>query len=317
VTLVRGQLAGDGGATPNVSLSAPGPFIALTRSLWRRLAPAEALPVSEVELEHLRALADVLDRDEARDVYFPLCNLIQLRYASAGRQEAPYMIGLAGSVAVGKSTTARVLQMLLSRWPTERSVALVTTDGFLYSNDELARRGLMSRKGFPESYDVQRLARFLAAARHGDAALDVPMYSHLRYDVIPDRIQRIERPDVMIVEGLNVLQHHRADSGRPAHPAINEYFDVSIFLHAAEPLLQQWYVERFLALRGAVFHQPDSYFHNFAALSNRQARTVATRIWRETNLPNLRANIAPTMTNADIVLRKTDDHRVESVSVRV
>jgi type I pantothenate kinase len=301
----------------DVSLSAPGPFITLTRSLWRRLAPAGPLPVSEVELEHLRALADVLDRDEARDVYFPLCNLIQLRLGAVCRQGSPYMVGLAGSVAAGKSTTARVLQMLLSRWPTERSVALVTTDGFLYSNDELARRGLMARKGFPESYDVQRLARFLAAARHGEPQLDVPMYSHLRYDVIPDSSQRVEGPEVIIVEGLNVLQRRRPDGGHPAHLAINEHFDVSIFLHAAESLLEQWYVERFLALRGAVFHQPDSYFHNYAMLSDRQARTVATRIWRETNLPNLRANIVPTMASADIVLRKTYDHRVESVSVRV
>jgi type I pantothenate kinase len=304
------------GDAAEVTLSPEGPFLTLRRSAWRHLTSSPELPLSDPELVALVTMSDLLDRREAIEIYLPLCQLLDVEGAGA-TTGSPFIIGLAGSVAVGKSTTARILQALLALLPSARNVALVTTDGFLYPNSELERRGLMNRKGFPESYDVAKLVRFLAAARRGESPLGVPVYSHLRYDVVPEATQVVENPTVLIVEGLNVLQRPLAEDGSSAHPAVSDFFDVGIYLHAEDHMLERWYVERFLALRGAVFRDSASYFNEYATLTDTEARATASRIWHDINLPNLRANIAPSMGSADLILTKGADHRVDTVSVRI
>ena len=315
---------------PATAAHGPGSaYLDFTRPEWATLRAATPLTLSESDLVDLRGINERLSLEEVEHVYLPLSRLLnlyvtasqelhQVSNAFLGHAEArvPYVIGVAGSVAVGKSTTARVLQALLARWPNHPRVDLVTTDGFLYPNAELERRGLMLRKGFPESYDVRRLIEFLRQLKSAEPAVQVPIYSHVSYDVLPDRVQTVTAPDIVIVEGLNVLQS-RVDSASPApEQFVADFLDFTIFVDAEERHLEQWYVERFLTLRETAFRDPASYFQHFAKLTEDEARTTASRIWREINLPNLRENIAPTKSRARLILQKHADHVVEHVRLR-
>jgi type I pantothenate kinase len=298
------------------------------RAEWSALRAATPLPLGEDELAHLRSLNDRLELDEVTDVYLPLSRLLNLRVAATqalhrttdaflGRpaQRVPFIIGLGGSVAVGKSTTARLLQVLLARWPDHPSVDLVTTDGFLRPNRELAERGLMDRKGFPESYDVRRLLRFLEEVKRGEAEVRAPVYSHVVYDVVEGEEQVLREPDIVILEGLNVLQ--TGIGGGHESRFVSDWFDLSIYVDAAEADVEQWYVERFFALRDTAFNDETSYFRHFAALSDEELEQTARSIWAAINGPNLRENILPTRSRADVILAKGPDHEVQTVRLRL
>jgi type I pantothenate kinase len=274
-------------------------------------------------------LHDRLDIQEVEEIYLPLSRLLSLYVAATQRlfraqqdflgtqdSKMPYIIGVGGSVAVGKSTTARVLQALLARWPNVPKVDLVTTDGFLYPNAILAREGLMERKGFPESYDLPALLRFLSDVKAGRRPIRAPIYSHLVYDIMANQWVEIDRPDILIVEGLNVLQTGPPPKGGKAIPYVSDFFDFSIYLDANEEVLRHWYVDRFLTLRGTAFRDPKSYFHRYATLSDADAVETATAIWRRINLLNLHENILPTRQRADLILKKGDSHQVEQVALR-
>ncbi len=307
-----------------------GPYVELDRSAWAALGAATEQPLSPAEIDQVRGLGDELDLDEVQQVYLPLSRLLSLYVESAGAlhraQEdflnqphpprTPFVIGLAGSVAVGKSTTARVLQQMLAHWPAHPSVALVTTDGFLYPNAELERRGLLGRKGFPESYDRKALLRFVMDIKSGKDEVEAPIYSHLVYDVVPDEKVVIKRPDIVIVEGLNVLQPARArDDGRTGL-ALSDFFDFSVYVDAATADIKRWYVERFLRLRETAFRNPVSYFAKYARLSEEEAVAEADRLWDTINGPNLKQNVQPTRSRATLVLRKSADHSVRFVRLR-
>jgi type I pantothenate kinase len=285
--------------------------------------------LTAADLDEVRSLNDRIDLNEVEMVYLPLSRLMNL-YVQASQKlfqasnvflhrnelKVPYVIGVAGSVAVGKSTSARILRRLLSRWPSHPKVDLVTTDGFLMPNAVLEREGLMNRKGFPESYDLPRILRFMSDIKSGERDVEAPLYSHLTYDVLKDKTQVIDQPDILIVEGINVLQ-----TGRPARdgrgiPNTSDFFDFSIFIDADESDLRQWYIERFFSLRDGAFRNPQSYFHRYASLTDQEARDMAERVWTTINLVNLRENILPTRPRADLVLRKGADHRVRSVFLR-
>jgi type I pantothenate kinase len=238
------------------------------------------------------------------------------RFLRKGNSKMPFIVGLGGSVAAGKSTTARVLRALLARWPSHRRVDLVPTDGFLLANAVLEERGMMERKGFPESYDLAKLLDFLAEVKSGKARVEAPVYSHLVYDVLPDQKLVIEQPDIVIVEGLNVLQPAKLPKDGKAIPYVSDFFDFSIYIDAAEELVESWYVERFLRLRQTAFRDPASYFHRYASLSEEEASETGLSIWRKINLVNLRENILPTRQRADLILRKGADHAVETVALR-
>jgi type I pantothenate kinase len=298
-------------------------YLEFSRDEWRVLRAATPLTIREKDLEALRGINDRISLDEVVEVYLPLTRLLNL-YVSAAQNlhkvsatflgtiapKVPYVIGVAGSVAVGKSTFARVLQALLSRWPDHPKVDLVTTDGFLYPNGVLEARGIMNRKGFPESYDTRRLLVFLRDLKSGDPEVHAPIYSHVVYDIIPDQELIVRQPDILILEGLNVLQ------AGATQEFVSDYFDYSIYIDAEEPDIEQWYVERFHKLRETVFQDPESYFRHFAALSDADADEVARGIWREINGKNLSENILPTRARAALVLHKADDHRVTSVKLR-
>ena len=307
--------------------SDPSPYVDLDRKAWSRLSAATPLPLTDADLERLRGLGDPIDLDEVDAVYRPLSRLLNL-YAEAtgglhratstflGESAArtPYVIGIAGSVAVGKSTTARVLRELLARWPDTPRVELITTDGFLLPNDELRRRGLLERKGFPESYDRRSLLQFLADVKAGRPLVRAPLYSHLTYDIVPGGSVEVRRPDVLIVEGLNVLQPARAVG--ESSIAVSDFFDFSIYVDARTDDIRQWYTDRFLTLRQTAFAQPESYFHQFAGLNDAAAVRLAEQVWDTVNAPNLEQNILPTRGRATLVLRKGADHLVERVRLR-
>ncbi|MCU1405095.1 MAG: pantothenate kinase [Glaciihabitans sp.] len=301
------------------------PFVEIDRADWADLAPTTRLPLSETELVQLRGLGDVLDMQEVSDVYLPLSRLLNL-YARGARDlhrstsdflgertpPTPFVIGIAGSVAVGKSTVARLLREMLARWDDTPRVELVPTDGFLLPNAELERRGLMTRKGFPESYDRRALLRFVSAIKSGASEVRAPFYSHLRYDIMPNAEVVVRRPDILIVEGLNVLQ----PPGPGNKLAVSDLFDFTIYVDARTSDIENWYVERFLSLQRGAFANPQSYFHRFASLTEEEARTRAHNIWKNINEPNLLENVLPTRARASLVLRKDSQHAVSSVLLR-
>ena len=304
-------------------------FVEFTRSEWARLRDATPLPLSEAQLRPLGGLTESVSLDEVQDVYLPLSRLLNLYVAATqqlhqattaflGSQErrVPFVIGVAGSVAVGKSTTSRLLQTLLSHWPNHPRVDLVHTDGFLLPQRELEARGLAQRKGFPESYDVRTLVRFMADVKSGVARVEAPVYSHLAYDIVQGQVQTVTQPDIVIVEGLNVLQGGGPVSGRPQPLFVSDFFDFSIYVDAAEADIEAWYVERFMRLRETVFRNPSSYFHRYASLAEDEAQVTARRVWNTINLVNLRQNILPTRERAHLILEKGRDHAVRRVSLR-
>jgi type I pantothenate kinase len=305
------------------------PYSIYPRAEWARLRDDTPLTLNEADLDNLAGLTERISTDEVVEIYLPLSRLLNLyvvasqelhgdteNFLGRGDSKMPFIIGLAGSVAAGKSTTARVLQALLARWPSHPNVALVPTDGFLLPNTKLEKRDLMARKGFPESYDLPRLLNFLADVKSGKAAVEAPVYSHLVYDVLGDQTLVVDQPDIVIVEGLNVLQPAKLPKDGEAIPFVSDFFDFSIYIDASEDLVETWYVERFLRLRQTAFRDPASYFHRYANLSESEARATALSIWRSINLVNLKENILPTRPRADLIMRKGADHAVESVELR-
>ena len=301
------------------------PFVEISRSDWAALGQNTELPLTEAEITQIRGLGDFLDLKEVTDVYLPLSRLLNLYVTEAQKlhdvtsnflgeraKRTPYIIGVAGSVAVGKSTVSRLLKEMLSRWQTTPKVALITTDGFLYPNAELEKRNIMHRKGFPESYDRLALLKFVADIKSGAAKVSAPVYSHLSYDIVPGETVEIESPDVLIIEGLNVLQ----SPGQGQDVALSDYFDFKIYVDADIENITEWFISRFEQLREGAFTNPKSYFHKYAEMPYEAALDRANEIWRTINLPNLIENIQPTKSRATLVLKKGRHHSVESVLLR-
>ncbi|OVY63693.1 type I pantothenate kinase [Yersinia pestis] len=302
------------------------PYLQFDRTQWAALRDSVPLTLTEEEIVKLKGINEDLSLDEVAQIYLPLSRLLNFYISSNLRRQAvleqflgtdgqriPYVIGIAGSVAVGKSTTARLLQALLSRWPEHRSVELITTDGFLHPNKVLNERGLMKKKGFPESYDMHNLVKFVSEVKSGADYVTAPVYSHLIYDVVPDGNKVIKQPDILILEGLNVLQSGMDYPHDPHHVFVSDFVDFSIYVDAPEDLLQSWYINRFLKFRQGAFSNPDSYFHNYAKLPETEAIKIATQLWNEINGLNLKQNILPTRERASLIMTKSANHEVESV----
>jgi len=305
------------------------PYREFTRQEWSRLRADTPMTLVPAELERLSGVIEQVSIADVEEVYLPLSRLLNLYVAATqelhavssaflGRREpqSPFILGIAGSVAVGKSTTARVLRALLARWPDHPRVDLITTDGFLHPNAELERRGLMERKGFPESFNTKRLLQFLRDVKSGKRQVEAPRYSHFHYDVLPDETTVVERPDILIVEGLNVLQPARLPKDGQAIPYVSDFFDFSIYIDADPDTIARWYVSRFMRLRDTAFRDPDAYFHRYAQLSDEAAVARAKEIWSSINMANLRKNILPTRQRARLILRKDENHAIGSVALR-
>ena len=311
------------------SMNGYSPYVTFTRDEWACLRASTPMTLKDEDLASLRGLNEYVSLDEVADIYLPLSRLLNLYVAAAqglhhvtdlflGKpaRPVPYIVGIAGSVAVGKSTFARILQALLARWPNHPKVDLVTTDGFLYPNRILEERGIMNRKGFPESYDLRRLMRFMAELKSGGDEVRAPVYSHLVYDIVPAEEAVIQQPDIVLIEGLNVLQTPDGARRRAIRTFVSDFFDFSIYLDADETDVAEWYVARFLKLRDTAFRDPRSYFRRYAELSTADAVATARKIWTEINGTNLRENIRPTRDRARLVLRKGRDHSVQEVNLR-
>ena len=304
------------------------PYLQFNRHQWAALRDSVPMTLTEEEITRLKGINEDLSLEEVAEIYLPLSRLLNFYISSNLRRQAvleqflgtngqriPYIISIAGSVAVGKSTTARVLQALLSRWPEHRHVELITTDGFLHPNSVLKERGLM-KKGFPQSYDMHRLVKFVSDLKSGVPQATAPVYSHLIYDVIPDGDKTVAQPDILILEGLNVLQSGMDYPHDPHHVFVSDFVDFSIYVDAPEELLKSWYINRFLKFREGAFTDPDSYFHNYAKLSKEEAVEIATSLWNEINLMNLKENILPTRERASLIMTKSANHSVNQVRLR-
>ncbi len=306
------------------------PYWFFSADRWAEFRADTPMTLTAKEVARLSSLYDPIDLEEVRRIYLSLSRLLyahvetsqslfrqrQAFFNLPGVTKTPFIIGMAGSVAVGKSTTARVLKELLARWPSSPKVDLITTDGFLYPNEVLRRENLMERKGFPDSYDVGALLRFLSAIKSGQPDVRAPIYSHLTYDVMPGEFVTIDRPDILIFEGLNVLQPRELPTDGKFVPFVSDFFDFSIYIDAEEEQIHSWYIKRFMRLRETAFRNPQSFFHRYAALSESAARSIAEGLWANINLKNLRENILPTRPRADLILRKGEDHLVEEVALR-
>ena len=305
------------------------PYVVLRRGAWASLANNTEIDLDEATLERLRGLGDPTSAEDVAEIYRPLTQLLHLYIANAGRlrensnrflnlkvRRTPFVIGVAGSVAVGKSTTARLLRELLRRAPGNPKVDLITTDGFLLPSAELDKRGLMARKGFPESYDRRALLQFVIDVKSGEPRVTAPVYSHIIYDIVPDEQTVIENPDILIVEGLNVLQPARADAQGRSGATVSDFFDFSVYVDADEADIKRWFLERFMVLRDTAFHDPQSFFKRFTQLSRAEALQFGSHIWNTINGPNLRENIETTRDRATAILRKGPDHRVQTIAIR-
>ncbi|OCJ09667.1 type I pantothenate kinase [Rhizobium sp. AC27/96] len=306
------------------------PYYFFSSEEWAKFRADTPLTLTADEVTRLRSMGDPIDLNEVRRIYLSLSRLLsshvessQILFEQRNRflslsdvAKTPFVIGIAGSVAVGKSTTARILKELLRRWPSSPKVDLITTDGFLYPNAELQRRNLMQRKGFPESYDTAALLRFLSAIKAGQPDVKAPCYSHLVYDVLPNEFKTVDRPDILIFEGINVLQSRHLPADGKIVPMVSDFFDFSIYIDADEPLIHNWYVARFMRLRETAFRDPNSFFHRYASISEDEALAIAEGLWKNINLKNLRQNILPTRPRADLILQKGKNHLIEQVALR-
>lgn len=305
------------------------PYTVFTEAEWARLRADTPMTLTAAEVKRLQSLNDPVSLAQVESIYLPLSRLLSFyveamqgvhlatkRFLGTNDTKIPYIIGVAGSVAAGKSTTARLLQALLARWPASPKVDLVTTDGFLYPNAVLEREGLMRRKGFPESYDLPELLRFLSEIKAGRRNVRAPVYSHFYYDVMPGQSVSIDRPDILIVEGLNVLQTSKLPRDGKAIPYVSDFFDFSVYIDAEIPVLHKWYVERFMRLRETAFRDTGSYFHKYSKVGDGEAVEIANDLWVSINLENLNENILPTRPRADLILTKNATHEIERVALR-